>query len=194
MSGCPTDPDEPPAWLADWQRDGLAPEAALARFDEAAPVTPASILGLWRGSGLPTGHPLDGVLEALGWWGKRFTDPDRVDPLLFSRPGEQPLALEAALMPTRLALARPALARSRLVRGLFGHLLPLLRARGPGARLRMVPFRGRTSAAMIYRRQPITDHFRLLARDRLIGCMIDARIDRPFFFLLTRHPRACRGG
>ncbi len=39
--------------------------------------------GLWRGSGEPTGHRLDGVLEQLGWFGKRFEDDERVHPLVF---------------------------------------------------------------------------------------------------------------
>ena len=39
--------------------------SALALFDQLAPVAPAELLGDWRGQGLATGHPLDGLLEAL---------------------------------------------------------------------------------------------------------------------------------
>ena len=41
------------------------------------------MLGRWRGSGLPTGSPLDGLLEAYGWYGKEFLDAETVHPLLF---------------------------------------------------------------------------------------------------------------
>ncbi|WP_371411950.1 GXWXG domain-containing protein [Neorhizobium sp. T6_25] len=33
------------------------------------------MVGLWKGLGLPAGHPLQCVLETLGWFGKLFT-PD----------------------------------------------------------------------------------------------------------------------
>ncbi|MEB3303574.1 MAG: GXWXG domain-containing protein, partial [Cyanobacteriota bacterium] len=45
---------------------------ALALFDELDPVTPEELIGSWRGEGFATGHPLDGLLEAWHWQGKRF--------------------------------------------------------------------------------------------------------------------------
>ena len=57
--------------------------AALARFDSLPPVEARRLRGEWRGSGVPTGHPLDGLLELYGWWGKRFDGPDDVHPLVF---------------------------------------------------------------------------------------------------------------
>ena len=41
------------------------------------------LLGSWRGSEVPTGHPFDGLLELYGWWGKRFDGPDEAHPLVF---------------------------------------------------------------------------------------------------------------
>jgi hypothetical protein len=41
------------------------------------------MIGLWTGRGIPSGHPLDGVLENLGWFGKWFTPAMRADALLF---------------------------------------------------------------------------------------------------------------
>src|SRR4051794_35550191 len=79
----------------------------LARFDALPPVRTASLRGTWRGSGLPTGHPLDGVLERLGWYGKRIDDDERVHPLLFRtwrgvaclNPGLVPLGLVLRVAP-----------------------------------------------------------------------------------------------
>jgi len=55
-----------------------SPEEALAFFDGCGPVGMEEMLGCWKGSGVPTGHPFDGLLEALGWHGKRFQSPDEI--------------------------------------------------------------------------------------------------------------------
>jgi hypothetical protein len=46
----------------------------------------ATLIGSWRGKGVKTGHPMDGLLERFSWHGKRFTGPDGAHPL---RPGER---------------------------------------------------------------------------------------------------------
>src|SRR4051794_36791954 len=47
---------------------------ALALFDASAAADTEFMIGTWHGAELPTGHPLDGLLEASGWWGKQFVD------------------------------------------------------------------------------------------------------------------------
>ncbi|WP_282026475.1 GXWXG domain-containing protein [Limimaricola cinnabarinus] len=170
-----------PNWLRRWRRKGLSPEAALIRFDGLPPVDTTDLIGAWRGTGLPSGHPLDGLLERLGWRGKRFESEDHVDPLVF----EPELALDPAWLPLKTALRWPRLAKSRPSRIGFLLLRRALRAHGPAARLAPVCFRGCTSVAMIYDRQPITDHFRRIDVTRLIGLM-QTRAAPPYFFLLTR--------
>ena len=39
---------------------------------------------------------------------------------------------------------------------------------------------------MSYARKPITDHFRRIDEDRLLGLMAMRGMERPYFFLLTR--------
>ena len=163
-----------------WRRSGVSTEAALARFDGLPDVKPDELIGAWRGIGMPTGHPLDGLLERLGWRGKRFESDERVDPLIFE-PG---VALDPRWLPLALALHWPRLARSAPVSAGFVLLRPALRARGPTAHLARVAFRGCLSAAMIYDRQPIVDHFRRIDAIRLLGLM-QTRSAAPFFFLLT---------
>jgi hypothetical protein len=46
-------------------------DEALRNFEELQPVMPDEMIGLWEGHGIASGHPLDGVLENLGWYGKR---------------------------------------------------------------------------------------------------------------------------
>jgi hypothetical protein len=179
-----------PDWLAEWRRRprGAAQTlaGALARFDALTPLEPEEMLGHWRGTGLHTGHPLDGVLEALGWHGKAFETPDRVQPLLFRTGSGRVVALDPGLMPVGTALRWPWLARSALARVGLRMALPLVRARRPAARLRKVWFRGKVGSAMIYDRQPTIDHFRRIDGSRVLGLM-EMRADMPpFFFLLAR--------
>jgi hypothetical protein len=159
---------------------------ALARFDAGAPVDPAAMTGRWRGSGLPTGHPLDGLLERFGWWGKEVLDPETVHPLLFGRP--DPVPLQPALAPLGLLRRAPGLARAPGAPAVFAALRPLLRTRQPAARLRLVEHRGVLTAALVYDRLPVVDVLRRLSEDRLIGLMDLRGMPRPFFFLLDRDP------
>lgn len=176
--------DAEPDWLAEWRRRRVGPDEAHARFDGLPVVALPDAVGRWRGRGLATGHPYDGLLEALGWHGKRVAGPDEVWPLIF-RSGGGVLALRPALMPAGLALSLPGLARSAPVRVAFAALRPLLATRRPGARLRTVEHRGKASAAIVYDRLPMIDHLRRAGERRLLGVM-DMRGAPPFFFLLER--------
>lgn len=70
----------------------------LARFDALPPVSVQAILGRWRGTGLPSGHPLDGLLERFGWYGKEFDGPEDVDPLLYEGRDGRVFALDHDLV------------------------------------------------------------------------------------------------
>ena len=65
---------------------------------------PHEMIGLWTGRDIPSGHPLDGVLENLGWFGKRFSAQMRADALLFRGGEKRPGAIDPAWIPLRLAL------------------------------------------------------------------------------------------
>jgi hypothetical protein len=56
------------------------------------------------------------------------------------------------------------------------------------ARLRMVEFRGSSTATMIYDKHPIFDHFRKITNDVVMGIM-DRKRDAPLFFYLRRRGR-----
>jgi hypothetical protein len=160
--------------------------AAFEQFRHLPPVEPHELVGLWKGRGIATGHPLDGVLENLGWFGKRFTADLKADALLF-RSGEQRLtAVDPSLMPLPLALRFHRLGRTRAARNLFSYLQRRLSAKGPVATLRLLSFEGVLSAAMVYDRKPITDHFRRIDADKLMGMMIIEGDARRYFFELER--------
>ncbi len=155
-------------------------------FDASAPVSLEEMTGVWRGSGMPTGHPLDGLLERYGWYGKRFRDANHVDPLLFGSTGANARAVSPRLMPLGLIRFR-ALAHAPFTPPLFKLVLPLMRTSRAAARLRMIEYRGVTTATMIYDDLPIHDVFRRLDAERVIGLM-DKRgeEERPFFFVLSK--------
>jgi hypothetical protein len=164
-----------------------SPEAGFAMFDSLASVSPIELVGLWQGEGIASGHPLDGVLENLGWYGKRFHADRRADALLFQIGGGRRLVpVDPSGLPVRLLLRFQWLGKSGAARNLFSHLLRSLWAKAPVASVRAMAFRGQSSAAMVYDRQPITDHFRRISDDQLLGVMCVEGDPRPYFFTLRR--------
>lgn len=51
-------------------------------FRALPPVEPAGLTGLWRGGVFDTEDRMARLLTRLRWYGKRFTDPENVDPLV----------------------------------------------------------------------------------------------------------------
>ncbi|WP_414125015.1 DUF4334 domain-containing protein [Rhizobium sp. BR 317] len=159
---------------------------AFDYFDSLGVTSATQLAGLWQGHGVASEHPLDGVLENLGWYGKRFTTDLRADALLFAAGPHRLVAIDPSMIPLKLALRFHRFGRTRVARSLFSSLRKMWRAKGPVASLRLMSFRGKTSAAMAYDRQPITDHFRRVDDDRLLGVMAVEGDSRHYFFILTR--------
>jgi hypothetical protein len=159
---------------------------ALAMFDAAEPVEPDFMIGTWRGAELPTGHPLDGLLAASGWWGKQFIDAETVHPLVF-RAGATRWAMNPGLVPMRLgrAVAMPA-RLAPVVRRAVAACRPVLRTRTAKARLRATSYRGVVTAAMVYDQIPVIDYFRKISDDVVIGAMDLRGTAAPYFFVLER--------
>lgn len=173
--------------FADALRTGLkTPEEALALFDGLAPVPLAAMVGTWRGAELPSGHPLDGLLAASGWYGKRFVDAETVHPLLFyTADRTQAFALDPGKLPVSLQHLLPLPRTPRLHRLVLA-ARPLMQTHSPKARLRMTEYRGRLSATMIYDDMPIHDVFRQLDADTVLGAMDMRGLAWPYFFVLKR--------
>ncbi len=157
---------------------------ALARFDALPAVTTEEMHGQWRGAGVPTGHDMDGLLEAYAWYGKSFVSDEAVHPLLFRNRAGGTYAIDPRRIP--LSLSRyHRLTRNALARALFTLATPVLRTRAPRARLRAITYRGVTTAAMVYDHLPIIDCFRRIDARTVLGLM-DMRGAAPFFFQLER--------
>lgn len=168
-------------WLVRATTAGTSAADALAHFDALPAVPCVEMHGHWRGRGLPTGHVMDGLLEAYAWHGKSFLSDEQVHPLVFLR-GEMRVSVDPWRIP--LGLARwPLLSRSALACWLFRVGLPLLTTTRPRARLRAMSVRGVVTATMVYDHLPIMDSFRRVDEHTLLGLM-DMRGAPPFFFVL----------
>ncbi|MBX4920550.1 DUF4334 domain-containing protein [Rhizobium bangladeshense] len=155
-------------------------------FSSLAPVRPIEMIGLWRGAGIPSDHPLDGVLENLGWFGKRFHEDMRADALLFQWRSDRLVAIEPGIFPIRLAIKAAPFGRTRVARNWFSYLQKALRARGTTASLKLQTFESVSTAAMVYDRQPIADYFRRTGDDEVAGMMCVDGDARRYFFTLRR--------
>lgn len=160
-------------------------DEALSLFDALPAVLSDDIRGRWRGRELATGHPMDGVLEPSGWYGKQFDSNDEVHPLLFTTPDGEIFAVDPRRVPIGLAGRVPHSA-VRTGRRLLGVAKPALRTTAPRARLRDIEFRGVSSAAMVYDHLPTIDHFRRVDEDTLLGAMDMRGMPEPYFFILAR--------
>lgn len=160
---------------------------ALALFDGAPAVDAAAMIGTWRGAELPTGHPLDGLLAASGWWGKQFVDAETVHPLLFPTGNGALWALNPLLAFSGLGLVTklPGL-RGRSYRGAISAARRALQTGAPKARLRTTRYRDVDTATMIYDQLPVNDVFRRLDDRTVLGAMDLRGSKAPYFFVLRR--------
>ncbi len=160
-------------------------EQALKQFDELEAVDIDFMMGRWQGSGLHTNHPMDGLLEQFNWYGKAFINSEQVHPLLFLDNNNQ--IFKIAPSPTLMNLsARQNFPKVAAMNWLFRLSQFLFKTEQSQARLRMMKYRGKVSATMIYDYLPIHDTFRKIDQDTVLGLMDFKKVKQPFFFILKR--------
>jgi len=168
---------------------GTTTAEALRVYDGLPAVAVEELLGSWRGGGVPTGHPMDGLLEAYGWHGKRFDSAEDGHPLVFRGPRGL-FSANPALVPMGLVSRHGPRLRPAPVAAVGRRAVALARTRAPRSRLRAVEHRGVVTATMLYDDLPIADHFRRLGDDTLLGVMDLRAMAVPFVFLLRRETPA----
>ncbi len=154
-------------------------------FNTLEPVAAEEMIGLWKGSGHPSGHPVDGVLENLHWFGKRFHPDMRADALLFEGDPGKLLAIEPGFFPIRWVVRFAGFGRTAPAWNLFSYLRPRLRAKSTTAFLQQRMDDGVMTAAMVYNRQPIVDYFRR-AENIVYGKMVVEGDARRYYFKLQK--------
>lgn len=168
-------------------RGGCGTEAALALFDSLPPVSTAFMIGRWQGEDFPTDHPMDGHLETISWFGKEFVDEERVHPLLCRDSKGRFFNLDPMFLGLPMALSSK-IAPHPLMKKVFERTRAPITTKKPRARLRMLEYRGKSSATMIYDHLPIQDTFRKVDEDTVLGLMDLRGVSRPYFFVLRRVP------
>jgi hypothetical protein len=163
-------------------------EEALKLFDALEPVDLEFMFGCWKGSGLHTSHPMDGLLEASNWYGKEFIDPENVHPLLFLDNHEKIIKVAPNPVIMNWALKNLTI-KNDFMKPLLMVINSLLKTEKSQARLRMLDYRGKVSATMIYDYLPINDSFRRIDDDTVLGVMDFKDLTQPFFFVLKRTSR-----
>jgi len=164
---------------------GVTTAEALAIFDRLEPVNLECMYGRWAGAEIPTQHPLDGLLAASNWHGKRFVDADNVHPLVLKTMGGRKYSTTPMMLMMNLGMNVPLFKRSWM-KPINGAVTRLVSTTKSKARLRMVDYRGKSSATMIYDRLPIHDHFRKFNDNVVLGLMDFKGQSNPYFFLLER--------
>lgn len=161
-------------------------EEATRWFHSLDPVRPVDMIGLWKGQGHPSGHPMDGVLDNLHWYGKRFNSDMRADALLFEGDPGRLVAIDPKFFPVRLASTFAKFGRSARAWNLFTNIRARVRAQGTTASLQARADEGVMTAVMVYDRQPIVDVFRRIDETQVAGMMVVENDLRRFFFRLTK--------
>ncbi|MDR1576096.1 MAG: DUF4334 domain-containing protein [Treponema sp.] len=161
----------------------LTQETAFRFFDDLEPAAPDLLYGRWRGYELPAGHPMDGLLTAIRWYGKIIFNEEQVHPLLFrtgrggvfiANPGMLPLESFERFPRKPAALLFPLVS-------LF------IRTKQPKARLRTIKFRSKITAAMLYDQKPVIDVFARIDDNTILG-VTDLKWEHNlgYFFILER--------
>lgn len=158
-------------------------EEAHSIFDELEAVSLDFMYGRWYGWECLTGHPMEGMLEASGWYGKWFEDEEQVHPLLLWTSDRKSLyAVNPALafVFTRVQLPH------YIVRFLSAFAKPFIQTRRSRARLRITEYKGKASATMCYDQLPIHDIFRKVDEHTVMGLMDNKSDQQAYFFFLRK--------
>jgi len=160
-------------------------EEAFAFFDELSAAQPHDMWGIWKGEELATGHPLEGLLAASGWYGKEFRSSEHVHPLIFEKKNGALYKVNPLLIPLNLPFDKIP---RRLIRPAMTLVRPIIKTQKSAARLRKLEHRGKLGAAMVYDKKDIIDVFRKVDNDTLLGMMDIKSMDteHTYFFVLNR--------
>lgn len=164
---------------------GMTTQQALNLFDSLEPIEVDFMFGRWVGAEIPTNHEMDGLLVAIGWYGKWFESENEVHPLRVLANDGSTYSMRPYPFLMRLSLNFPVF-RKPFMQPINKLTTRLIQTKTGEARLRMVDFRGKSSATMIYDRLPIHDHFRRIDDQTVMGLMDFKWTSAPYFFMLTR--------
>eukprot|EP00475_Leptophrys_vorax_P004744 TRINITY_DN12818_c0_g1_i1.p1 TRINITY_DN12818_c0_g1~~TRINITY_DN12818_c0_g1_i1.p1 ORF type:complete len:195 (-),score=41.19 TRINITY_DN12818_c0_g1_i1:46-630(-) len=176
--------------LDEFVKHGAALDEALHLFDSLPPISTSEMLGSWIGSEIQTGCLVDGLLVLFNWHGKVFESTEVVHPLVFKlhKNSSKLVYLNPIIISLQWIVVwfKRLFETSEVLRTVFSALLLLFVTTKPAARLRIVQYRGVTSAGMVYDTQPIIDSFRKVDENTVMGVMDSRALSAPYVFVLRR--------
>ena len=172
------------------QKSVASTQEGLALYDQLEVIDADFMLGRWKGTEFPSNHPMDGLLEISGWYGKAFLDTENVHPLLFYTSDKKGLY---AVNPTLVFPFAKMNLPSFIIPYLKALAKPFVLTKRSKARLRMIEYRGKVSATMQYDHLPINDVFRKIDENTVLGAMDMKGEKQPYFFLLERENTTYNG-
>lgn len=167
-------------------RKKIPPEEVFQFYDTLEGVELSFMKGRWQGKEFPAVHPFSGLLHKVNWYGKEFLTPELVHPLVMEKKNKEKFSLNPCYIPFSLPFEK--IPHFFLVPA-FKLLSPLMKTKKPKARLKMIQYRGRLSAAMLYDQHGINDIFRKVDDHTVLGVM-ETRLKEKsgYFFVLERDP------
>lgn len=155
----------------------------LKVFDDLDPVSNDFLIGRWKGFVIATDHPMDSLLDTLGWYGKVFQGVEDAHPLIVhSQDRSELFAIDPGLLPLSFnAIPIPEVVSefTRLSRA-------DLRTGVSRGRLRTVEYRGKLTGSLLYDERPILDHFARIDAGTILGIMDFKDVPQPGAFVLER--------
>ena len=177
-------------------KSGPAQESLFELFDKLEPVTPSFMIGMWRGTEIPSGHPMDGLLSLAPWYGKRFYDEENAAPLIMrDKHGRLYSADPDRLIKYAKLFSFLQNKPAGIDPNLFDPFFKIFKTSNRRARVREIRYRGVLTAAMIYDHLEIIDVFRKIDDNTVMGVM-DFKGDmhkKGYFFILKRQRRIRKG-
>lgn len=163
----------------------ISQEEAASFYDSLEIASKEMLYGEWKGSELTAGHPMEGLLGAAGWHGKQFLNEECVHPLVMNQRNGRHYMINPGLVPLTFPFQKLP---DWLIGAAVKVLKPLIRTKKYRARLRMIEFRGKVSAAMVYDQIAVIDIFRKVDENTLLGIMDIKNYpsDSMYFFVLER--------
>lgn len=163
----------------------MTQEDAFSFFDELETVELSMMQGLWKGKELRAGHPMEGLLGACKWYGKKFNNAESVHPLVFETGTHKLYFGNPRLLPLNAHYEKIP---KSIISIFFSIVHSLISTKKSKARLRMVKYRGKVSASMLYDQLAIIDIFRKIDENTVIGVMDfkQSLSSKSYFFVLER--------
>jgi len=127
-----------------------------AFYDSLPKVLPEEMIGSWKGNSWKIGMPLDNAIKISQWHGKTFHSPTDVDAIIC----KFNFLSIVGFMGSILFFPWKIKGKTKKYR------IP-----GTKASLKQMTYRMQSSTSMTYNNLPITDHFRKIDSDTLMGIM-----------------------